>query len=79
MHHAACVLLYNWGYIIGCTIQVLYSHRLPLVVLALNVAEERKPALLLAIFEIKLLSFYMCKSSSGIMLYDLRLANPPVC
>ena len=36
----------------GCTIQGLLSHIKPRVVLVLNIADVRKPALLLALFQI---------------------------
>ena len=41
----------------GCTIQVLLSHIKPRVVLVLNIAEVRKPALLLIFFDIERLHF----------------------
>jgi hypothetical protein len=34
----------------GCTIQVLYSRTMPRAVLALDIAEVRKPGLLLALY-----------------------------
>jgi hypothetical protein len=34
----------------GCTIQALYSRTMPRVVLALDIAEVRKPAQLLALY-----------------------------
>ncbi len=37
----------------GCTIQILYSRIMPRAVLALNIADVRKPALLLALFQIQ--------------------------
>ena len=40
----------------GCTIQILLSHIKPRAVLALNIADVRKPALLLALFQIQKMS-----------------------
>ena len=55
MQHEYVIINQHEYFIIGgcTTIHVLYSRIMPRVVLALDIAEVRKPALLLAIFEIE--------------------------